>query len=147
MGKTKVENKSSFNTIDDSRVDVYDFSRRGIPFESYRTAEYRLYKGLEEDVMMPQLDAHLEKLFAGEVDDGNGDMLTGIIFTPAREALPDLDRQRTDHKDMIRRLAARRKADEEDFGRMLTNKQVELEKLEDEYKRVCIKIEENGEEL
>ena len=64
---------AQFNTMDDSRVTVYDFKRRiQCLFESYRSTDYRLYPGLSEEEMKPKIDRHLEALFAGDVDDGNG---------------------------------------------------------------------------
>lgn len=87
--------------------------------------------------MLPLLDRHLEALFAGDVDDGNGDALDSLIFAPAREALPDLAMQQTAHADILRRLIARRKADREDFCRILEQKKLELQELEAAHANTC----------
>ena len=132
---------AQFNTMDDSRVTVYDFKRRiQCLFESYRSTDYRLYSGLSEEEMKPKIDRHLEALFAGDVDDGNGDMLDNIIFGPYRESVPYLNIQRLNHKDMNRRLVARRVSDRADFEKIRNERQNELERLEQEYEDVCSKM-------
>ena len=90
--------------------------------------------------MKPKVDKHLEALFAGDVDDGNGDMLDNIIFGPYRESVPYLNIQRLNHKDMNRRLVARRVSDRMDFERIRDERKEELERLEQEYKDVCSKM-------
>lgn len=140
--------QAQFNTMDDSRVTVYDFKRRiQCLFESYRSTDYRLYPGLSEEEMKPKIDRHLEALFSGDVDDGNGDMLDNIIFGPYRESVPYLNIQRLIHKDMNRRLVARRVSDRADFERIRDERKEELERLEQEYEDVCSKVatvEEEG---
>lgn len=74
------------------------------------------------------------------MDDANGDMLDNIIFGPYRESVPDLNVQRLNHKDMNRRLVARRVSDRADFVRIREERQKELEQLELEYEDVCNKI-------
>lgn len=123
----------------ESRKITPDFLRRP-EYEACRAPEYRVYPKLEEARLLPLLDAHLEALFAGTVDDANGDMLDGIIFAPAREAVPDLIRQRCDHADVLRRLIARRKADREDFGRILEARRQELAELEADHEKTCRRI-------
>ncbi len=135
----KKKKQAQFNTMDDSRVTVYDFKRR-IKFESYRSTDYRFYPGLSEEAMNPKIDRHLEALFAGDVDDGNGDMLDNIIFGPYRESVPYLNIQRLNHKDMNRRLVACRASDRADFERIRDERKNELERLEQEYEDVCSKM-------
>lgn len=132
----KRNKKSITRVVADERFEAQDFVRRPA-YESYRAAEYSLYPKLEEDVVIPNLNTHLESLFAGTVDDANGDMLDSIIFGPAREASPELVRQRWNHTDIIRRLIARRNADREDFGRILEERRRELAELEKDYERTC----------
>jgi len=85
--------------------------------------------------MIPRLEEHLSRLFAGEVDDGNGDMLDAILFGAAREALPDLGRQHYDHSDMLRRLIIRRKADRDDLCRIRDDRVAEYEAMKIDYER------------
>lgn len=140
FGRKKKE-QAQFNTMDDSRVTVYDFMRHmQYLFESYRSSDYRLYPGLCEEEMKPKLDRHLEALFAGNVDDANGDMLDNIIFGPYRESVPYLNVQRLNHKDMNRRLIARRVSDRADFKRIRNERKEELERLEQEYEDICDKM-------
>ena len=135
----KKKKQALFDVVDDSRTIVYDFRLRssGMGFESYRTVEYRLYHKLEETEMIPKLEEHLNKLFAGDVDDANGDMLDNILFGAAREALPDLGRQKYDHLDMLRRLIIRRKADREDIRRIRDDRVAEYEAMKIDYERTC----------
>ncbi len=133
-----------FNSVDDTRSLVNDFRLR-LPYESYRTTEYRQYPKLHEDVVIPELDMYLERLLSGQVDDGNCDLLDNIIFSKAREAIPDLARQHVDHADMLRRLVVRRKADYQDFSRVTEDRKRELTALEAAYAKTCdmlAKVEE-----
>ena len=143
------KNQALFNAVDDSRAVVHDFRLRATQagFESYRTVEYRLYHKLDEDEMIPRLEEHLNKLFAGEVDDGNGDMLDAILFGAAREALPDLGRQHYDHSDMLRRLIIRRKADREDLRRIRDDRVEEYESMKADYERTCKMLDREYEEV
>ena len=148
LGKKK--SQSLFNAVDDSRIVVHDFRLRSSTqggFESYRTVEYRLYHKLEETEMMPRLEEHLNKLFAGDIDDANGDMLDAIIFGAAREALPDLIRQHHDHSDLLRRLIIRRKADREDLRRIKEDREVEYGSMKVDYERTCKMLEREYEEV
>lgn len=151
----KKKSQALFNAVDDSRTVVNDFQLRssssptGSPtgFESYRTVEYRLYHKLEEDEMLPLLDEHLAKLFAGDVDSGNCDMLDAILFGAAREALPDLGRQHYDHSDMLRRLIIRRKADREDLRRIKEEREAECDAMKADYERTCKMLDREYEEV
>ena len=137
IGKKKQQTQC--NAVDDSRSVVNDFILRSTKngFESYRTVEYRLYHKLQEEEMLPLLDEHLAKLFAGEVDDGNGDMLDSILFGAAREALPDLGHQHYDHIDMLRRLIIRRTADRDDIRRIRDERQKECDAMQIDYNNIC----------
>ena len=145
----KKKNQALFNAVDDSRTVVHDFRLRATQagFESYRTVEYRLYHKLEEDEMIPRLEEHLSRLFVGEVDDGNGDMLDAILFGAAREALPDLGRQHYDHSDMLRRLTIRRKADRDDLCRIRDDRVAEYEAMKIDYERTSKMLAREYEEV
>ena len=102
--------------------------------------EYELYHKLKDEEMLPRIDEHLEKLFSGEVDDGNGDMLDSILFAPAREAKPDLEKQHVDHGDMLRRLITRRKGDIADIERITVELKDELASIQAEYEQTCNRV-------
>lgn len=142
----KKKDQALFNAVDDSRSVVHDFRLRHF-FESYRTVEYRLYHKLEESEMLSKLEDHLAKLFAGEVDDANGDMLDAIIFGAAREALPDLSRQHYDHTDMLRRLILRHKSDREDIRMIKEEREVEYESMKADYDKTCRMLAKECEEV
>lgn len=139
----KKKQPSLYNSVDDSRSTVYDFTLRStsIGFESYRTTEYSLYHKLDELEMLPKIDSHLEKLFAGDVDDANGDMLDEIIFGAAREALPYLSKQHIDHNDTIRRFIIRRTADRDDIRRIRDEREKERETMQADYNKICKALE------
>lgn len=145
FGKKK-KKEALINSVDDTRTVVYDFKRR-IPYESYRAMEYRPFPDLEEEVMIPKLDVYLNKLFAGAIDDGNGDVLDNLIFKTAREAGAYLKTQNIDHRDMNNRFTARAKADQEDFTRIYEQVSQETRKLENELEITSHKLAAaNGEE-
>lgn len=142
----KKKKQASLNVLDDTRTVVDDFKRR-VPIEGHRIVEYRMYHKLEEEEMLPKLDAHLEALFAGRVDCANANMLDNIIIGSAREAVSDLRRQRCIHSDLLRRLIARRKADREDFGRIVEERKRELAELQQGYEKTCRMLaKDSGEE-
>lgn len=145
FGRKKKKEPTLFNSIDDSRSVVYDFMRRFV-YESYRTVEYCMYPKLEEQELKAKLDVHLDALLAGEVDDGNANMLDQIIFAPAREGVMALRRQHYNHQDTIRRLIARRKSDRQDFSRISEERKEELAQLEWEYQETCrkLRLEQKG---
>ena len=139
----KKKQQSLYNSVDDSRSTVYDFTLRSTPigFESYRTTEYTLYHKLDEAEMLPGIDDHLEKLCAGNVDDANGDMLDEIIFGAAREALPYLSKQHIDHNDTIRRFIVRRTADRDDIRHIRDERIVERDTMQTDYDKICKALE------
>ena len=139
----KKKQQSLYNSVDDSRSTVYDFTLRSTPigFESYRTTEYTLYHKLDEAEMLPRIDDHLNKLFAGSVDDANCDMLDEIIFGAAREALPYLSKQHIDHTDTIRRFIVRRTADRDDIRHIRDERIVERDTMQTDYDKICKALE------
>ena len=139
MFGNKKQQQSLYNSVDNSRYKVYDFTLRSTPigFESYRTSEYTLYNKLDEAEMIPRIDDHLEKLFAGSVDDANGDMLDEIIFGAAREAFPFLSKQYIDHHDTIRRFIVRRTADLDDIRRIKDERVKERDTMQSDYDKIC----------
>jgi hypothetical protein len=139
----KEKQQSLYNSVDDSRSIVHDFLLRSTltGFESYRTTEYTFYHKLDESEMIPRIDDHLEKMFAGSVDDANGDMLDEIIFGAAREAFPYLSKQHIDHNDTIRRLIVRRTADRDDICRIRDERVIERDKMQADYDKICKALE------
>ena len=103
---------------------VNDFTRR-TPYASYRPVEYQLYAPLL--TFQKPLDDYLEKLFAGDIDDANGNVLDNLIGDMARMALLDLDRQRVRHGDVLRDLAIRNDADRSAFQSAKARVQQQLE--------------------
>lgn len=136
----KKKGNAMVNFVDDSRSIARDFLLRmggDYGYESYRPADYPLYHELDESEMIPKLDAHLNKLFTGEVDDANGDVLDSLIFGAYREGNAYLDRKQCDNLDVIRRLSFRRKADYEDIRNIRSQRVHELEAMQVESDNIC----------
>lgn len=128
--------KRIVHSITDAKATVYDFERR-FPFESYRTMSYSLYYKLEDATLKRQINRHLKALLAGDVDEGNANMLDGFLCSLAGEAAANLTLQQREHQDMLKRLQARRRSDREDFVKLHNNLQKELHQLEEDYGMVC----------
>ena len=101
-------------TLEQDDTVVRDFQRRA-PYWSYRVTDYRPYAPFS--AFRQELDGYLEKLLAGEIDDGNGDVLDNLIGDMARQALLDLEKQRADHQDNLRSLEVRTVGDRDQFQR------------------------------
>ena len=56
--------KSQQNITNDRDSVVNDF-RRQVPFNGYRPVEYRIDKRFDAEIMIPEIDSYLSKLFAG----------------------------------------------------------------------------------
>ena len=143
----KKKQHALFNAADDTKSVVKDFrlSSTAMGFESDRPVEYPLYHKLREDEMYPKLDEYLTKLFAGELDDGNGEMLDETIFAPAREAMPILSQHNIDHNDTIRRFEVRHIADLADLRRIRNNREAEQQILKANYEKICKALEKTEE--
>ena len=105
-----------------------------------------LYYKLDESVMYPLIDEHLNKLFAGEVDDGNGDLLDALIFGAYREALPDLRMQYYDRQRILRRLLTRHNADRSSTASTLEGMRKEYESLTEEFNKASDMLDKYKEE-
>ena len=87
--------------------------------------------------MIPQIDTHLDRLFSGDVDEANANLLDSMIFSVYRVAVSDLSKQRDKHREVIDDLVARHTADEKDKRRARELAQEELNSLEKKYKEAC----------
>ena len=95
---------------------VNDFVRR-TPFWSYRTTSYQIYEPFMN--YKEEIDRYLEKLFAGEIDDGNGDVLDSMISDMERQAEKHLLRQHSEHQDVIKSFELRMLGDRKAFEEQL----------------------------
>lgn len=110
-------------TDEDNERIVHDFTLR-TPFWHYRAVPYQGYAPLFE--LKTTLDSHLDALFSGDIDSGNGDVLDGMIFDVVRQAKTDLDRQRAAHLDKIKSLGIRPSGDYAQFEEQLNCLQADL---------------------
>ncbi len=140
--------KNIFNQIGNAKklvefkeVMANDFVRR-TPFWSHRAENYKIYEPFME--YCSELDGYLEKLFEGEVDDGNSDMLDNMIMGISRQAEKLLARQRTEHRDVIKSLDMRAKSDRKAFEchLALLREQLEANKGQQEKYRNLIDADE-----
>lgn len=131
--------------LDDTVEIVRDFNRRA-PFWSYRTRAYQIYAPFDQ--FKTSIDDYLDKLFQGEIDDANGDVLDALIFDLLRQAERDLDRQRTEHRDAITSFAIRAKCDPVAFEAELSalEERLEANKQEQQKKRELLAFYENEED-
>lgn len=111
-------------SVNSEKVVMKDFERR-IPYWSYRPVNYEVCKPFKE--YKTEIDGYLEKLFKGEIDDGNGDVLDNMIMDMARQAEKSLVNQRAEHRDMIKSLDIRAKSDRRAFGYQLELLKEQLE--------------------
>ena len=91
--------------VDDTLEVVNDFTCQ-IPYWSYQVSAYREYAPFSN--LTATLDAHLEKLFTGELDDGNGDVLDCLIADYARESFRFLAQQRVEHRGVLKMFQVQR---------------------------------------
>ena len=94
--------------LHDTHAGANGFARR-VPFWSYRARDYLLYEPLVS--FRGEIDGYLERLFAGDLDEGNGDVLDNMIADLVRQAEECLKRQRTEHKDAIISFGIRAKSE------------------------------------
>ncbi|MCR5826271.1 MAG: hypothetical protein K6G54_06875, partial [Oscillospiraceae bacterium] len=126
--------------VDDEPTVVRDFNRRA-PFWSYRTAAYRRYLPFANYKV--EIDAYLERLFSGELDDGNGDVLDTLISDVFRQAEHDLARQRTEHRDVIVSFGIRATSDKLAFTRELEKVREALERNRQEQESIRTRLRTN----
>ena len=119
--------------VDDTESIVADFKLRA-PFWSYRTVPYREYEPFVN--FTADIDNYLERLFEGEIDDGNGNVLDNIICDMARQAEEHLKRQHTEHRDTIKSFDIRNKGDKTAFMNERILLQAEIEDTEQQIEEV-----------
>lgn len=132
-----------FNDVDDSRSVAHDFRLRYFDiFGGYGTLDYRVSPGLEESAMLAVLEERIKKLISSKcIDCGNGNVLDDLILSIGVEAEAKLRRQAVSHREIIRWLSVRRRADKEDFARIETKLRSEIESLEADYANIMNAIE------
>lgn len=132
-----------FNDVDDSRSVAHDFRLRYFDiFGGYGTLDYRVSPGLEESAMLAVLEERIKKLISSKcIDCGNGNVLDDLILSIGVDAEAKLRRQAVSHREIIRWLSVRRKADKEDFARIETKLRSEIESLEADYANIMNAIE------
>ena len=132
-----------FYDVDDSRSVAHDFRLRYFGFfGGYGTLDYRVSQGLDESAMLPVLEERIKKLISsGCIDSGNDNVLDDLILSMGVEAEADLRLQAVSHREIIRWLCVRRKADKEDFARIEAKLRSEIESLEADYITIMNAIE------
>lgn len=126
----KLLNGKKQKNHENSDESTMKFDRR-IPKWEYRPSEY--YNLKRFDNLKTELDEYLEKLFKGEIDSGNGNVLDNLISDVMNETIKEIGRQRVNHKDTIEGLSIFHNGSEEEFRR-------ELEHIDDELNRLSEKL-------
>ena len=124
----KIKNKSA-----DKNNIATDFKMRS-PFGTYRPVDYKEYAPFVN--LKPALDGHLEKLFAGDLDEGNKDALNPLINDMAAKAEQDLNRQKVSHTESINNFYNRHVADKLAFEKQREQLKAALEENEQELEEV-----------
>lgn len=114
------------------------FSR--VPF-SLRPKDYQIQNRLYE--FWAELDDHIKNLFKGDIDAGNATALDNLIDDIVVLAAEDLNRQRAEHRRLIRDLESRWAGDEcearqklEDFKKEFDATENELDQARELFKTV-----------
>lgn len=102
---SKFKEVHTSKAIDDTLEVVNDFTCQ-IPYWSYQVSAYKEYTPFSD--LTATLDEHLEKLFTGEIDDGNGDVLDCLIADYARESFRFLAQQRIEHRGALKMFEVQR---------------------------------------
>ena len=124
FGKSNKDNNSSKKGIGDERVATNDLRRR-IPKVDYRPCDYEILPRFKN--LKVEIDEYLDKLFAGEIDAGNGNVLDELIIDVGREARAELDRQYISHQDIIIDLKAYHDGNVRQFESELAGLKTDLE--------------------
>ncbi len=126
----KKNEKKSGKIIDGADQEVTDFLRRTI-YWSYRTKPYQFEKRFA--YFLEVINDHLDFMFKGDVDSGNGNMLDNLIHDACRYAIHDLEKQKVEHQDIINSLKLRFLSDWENLQKerqllcnLLTKYEIEL---------------------
>ena len=104
------------------------FSR--VPFSGLNPKDYRIPEKLY--AFRAELDEHIQKLFAGEVDAGNSTTFDKLIEDAVASAAEDLNAQNAEHRRLIRDLESRWAGDECEARQNLEDYKKELEVTEKE---------------
>ncbi len=109
---SKLKEVHTSKAVDDTLEVVNDFTCQ-IPYWSYQVSAYREYPPFSD--LTATLDEHLEKLFTGEIDDGNGDVLDCLIADYARENFKFLAQQRVEHRSALKMFQVQREGAKHSF--------------------------------
>ena len=110
--------------LSDEQTIVHDFIRRQ-PFWDYIPTRYKVldhFSNLKEEI-----DGYLEKLFAGDIDSGNEDVLDNLIMDVSKQATKALANQHTDHRELINSFNIRARSDYKAFSEQLQKLRASLD--------------------
>lgn len=125
----------------DDTIEIANDFRIQTPFGRYQPVPYREYGPFAG--LIPVLQGHLDKLFSGEPDEGNGDVLDCIIADYARESFKDLSAQRTNHHTTIRELYIQRQGSEKSLLEHLKALEALDEENREEREEIKMRIKES----
>lgn len=91
--------------------------KRRLPKIDYRPCEYDIPERFLN--LKTEIDEYLKKLFSGEIDAGNSNVLDALISDVANEAREELYRQHIVHQDVANGLKAYHDGNRKQFDREL----------------------------
>lgn len=132
----KTKERPIGKAVDDTMEIVNDFICQ-TPFWNYQVSEYRNYEPFEN--LTPILEDHLERLFEGELDAGNADVLDCLIADYAREAVKHLKRQHIHHRNALKEFYIQREGARKAFEEFLISLETLYSQLEAERDNLLIR--------
>ena len=118
--------KRSTQKMEDPEKIVCDFKGQ-TPYWSCRPVEYKIKPDFIE--LKAELNSYLEKIFKGEIDEGNSNFLDNIIADYMKQALHDLEHQKVLHHDALKNYSCNTLAMKQAFETHQKYLETELEKL------------------
>lgn len=103
-----------------------DFMKQ-TPYWSTRPVKYTVMRSFIE--LKDELDRYLDRLFKGDIDEGNADVLDNIIADHTNAALNDLAIQKSDHTDFIEAYWGNSQAMMESFEKQKAKVEKHLEMI------------------
>ena len=101
------------------------------PGAEIRPVDYRPYQPLYVD-LEKKMDEWLKVLLAGEIDDGNADVLDSLIIDTLHAALLDLSMQSVSHRDVIHDLSRQTVSARQVFEKKLETNRRELARYQEQ---------------
>ncbi len=128
-----MKESEAVTAVDDTLEVATDFTGR-VPFNGYTTNNYKDYAPLMN--LKDTIDVLLAKLFSGDLDQYNHDVLDNIVFDNVILARRNLEEQKVNHDRTINGLVDRRFGDINRFESQQERLKKDLELADYEFERL-----------